>query len=91
MGEVVVQPPNDEEWTDVTLTVQGQGTGAVNRGQPTGEFSLKRDLIKGRTALNIETFQKPSGERWVRMVMRPTDLTVVASSHGEPCRMEKKF
>jgi hypothetical protein len=91
MGELVVQPAAGEEWTDVTLTLRGQGIGATNNGQPTGAFTLERPLVRGRTALKIETFQKPSGERWVRIVMQPTDLEIVAMHSGERCRLTKSF
>jgi hypothetical protein len=39
----------------------------------------------------METFQKPTGERWIRMVMRPTDVDVVATIRGERCRLSKSF
>jgi len=90
MGDLVVQPPNGVEWTDVTLTLQGQGVGATNAGL-TGPFALTRPAVKGRTALKMETFQKPDGERWVRMVMRPTDVTIEATHAGERCRLTKTF
>jgi hypothetical protein len=91
MGDVVIQPMGNEEWTDVVLGLRGQGTGATNAGQPTGTFTLKRDIVKGRTALPMETFQKPTGERWIRIVMRPTDLDVGATVRGERCRLSKSF
>jgi hypothetical protein len=91
MGDLVVQPVGHEEWTDVTLTLRGQGIGAVNAGQPIGPFTLQRPAVKGRTALKLETFQKPSGERWVQMVMRPTDVDIEGTAHGEHCRLTKSF
>jgi len=91
MGDVVIQPTDRDEWTDVEVALRGQGTGATNAGQPTGSFTLKRDIVKGRTALQMETFQKPTGERWIRMVMRPTDLDIVATVRGERCRLTKSF
>jgi hypothetical protein len=91
MGDVVIQPNGHDEWTDVAVDLRGQGTGATNAGQPTGTFTLKRDIVKGRTALQMETFQKPTGERWIRMVMRPTDVDVVATIRGERCRLSKSF
>ena len=91
MGDVVVQPSGHDEWTDVELALRGQGTGDINAGQPTGQFALNRPVVRGRTALQMETFKKPSGERWVRMVMRPTELDVVATVHGERCRLSKTF
>ena len=91
MGDVVIQPNSHDEWTDVAVDLRGQGTGATNAGQPTGTFTLKRDIVKGRTALQMETFQKPTGERWVRMVMRPTDVDIVATVRSERCRLSKSF
>ena len=91
MGDVVIQPNGHDEWTDVAVDLRGQGTGATNAGQPTGSFTLKRDVVKGRTALQMETFQKPTGERWVRMVMRPTDVDIVATVRSERCRLSKSF
>jgi hypothetical protein len=91
MGDVVVQPTGRDEWTDVELTLRGLGISPTNAGQPTGGFTLKREVVKGRTPLQMETFQKPTGERWVRMVMRPTDLDVVATVRGERCRLATTF
>jgi len=91
MGDVVIQPTGHDEWTDVELGLSGQGTSPTNAGQPTGSFTLKRDVVKGRTALQMETFQKPTGERWVRMVMRPTEVDIVATVRGERCRLTKTF
>ena len=91
MGDLVVQPAGNDEWTDVTITLRGQGSGAANAGEPMGPFTLKRDVVKGRTALKLELFQKPDGERWVRIVMRPTDVQVVATLRGEQCRLTKSF
>ncbi len=47
MGDVVIQPNGHDEWTDVAVDLRGQGTGATNAGQPTGTFTLKRDIVKG--------------------------------------------
>jgi hypothetical protein len=91
VGNVVVQPMGNDEWTDVALDLHGQGTGATNAGQPTGIFTLKREIVRGRTALPMETFQKPTGERWVRLVMRPIELDVVATVRGERCRLTRLF
>jgi hypothetical protein len=91
LGDVVVQPSGRDEWTDVELTLRGQATSAINAGQPTGNFTLKRDVVKGRTAVPIETFQKSTGERWIRMVMRPTGLDIVATVRGERCRLTTSF
>jgi len=91
MGDVVVQPTGRDEWTDVELALRGQGTSPTNAGQPTGSFMLKREVVQGRTALPMETFQKSTGERWVRMVMRPTDVDIVATVRGERCRLTKSF
>ncbi len=91
MGDVVVQPTGHDEWTDVVLDLSGQGTSAINAGQSIGPFTLKREVVRGRTALQMETFQKPTGERWIRMVMRPTELDVVATVHGERCRLNRSF
>src|SRR6185295_4022647 len=91
MGDVVIQPTAHDEWTDVELGLRGQGTSQTNAGQPTGRLTMKRDVVKGRTALQMETFQKPTGERWVRMVMRPTDVDIVATVRGERCRLNKSF
>ena len=86
-----VQPTGRDEWTDVELTLRGQGTSPTNAGQPTGNFALKREAVQGRTALPMETFQKSTGERWVRMVMRPTDIDIVATVRGERCHLTKTF
>jgi hypothetical protein len=91
MGDVVIQPTDHDEWADVEVALRGQGTGATNAGQPTGTFTLKRDIVKGRTALQMETFQKPTGERWIRMVMRPTEVDIVATVRSERCRLSKSF
>ena len=91
MGDVVIQPTGHDEWTDVELALRGQGTSPTNAGQPTGSFNLKREVVKGRTPLQMETFRKSTGERWVRMVMRPTDLDVVATVRGERCRLATSF
>ena len=91
MGDVVMQPTGNDEWTDVDVALRGQGIGATNAGQPTGTFTLKRDVVKGRTAVQMETFQKPTGERWIRMVMRPTDVDIVATVRSERCRLSKSF
>jgi hypothetical protein len=61
MGDVVVQPTGRDEWTDVELTLRGLGISPTNAGQPTGSFTLKREVVKGRTPLQMETFQKPTG------------------------------
>jgi hypothetical protein len=90
-GDVVIQPTVHDEWTDVEVALRGQGTSPTNAGQPTGSFTLKREVVMGRTALQMETFQKPTGERWIRMVMRPTDLDIVATVRGERCRLTKSF
>src|SRR5262245_61403538 len=91
MGDLVVQPTGNDEWTDVTITLRGQGSGAANAGEPMGPFAVKREVVKGRTAIKLELFQKPDGERWVRMVMRPTDVQVVGMLRGEECRLAKSF
>ena len=91
MGDVVIQPTGHDEWTDVDLALRGQGTSPTNSGQPTGSFALKREVVKGRTPLKMETFKKSTGEPWVRMVMRPTDLDIVATIRGERCRLSKSF
>lgn len=91
MGDLVVQPTAHDEWTDVTITLRGQGSGAANAGEPLGPFTLKREVVQGRTALKLELFQKPDGERWVRIVMRPTDVQIVATLRGEQCRLTKSL
>ena len=91
VGDLVVQPAARDEWTDVTITLRGQGSGTANAGAPIGPFALKREAVQGRTALKLEMFQKPNGERWVRMVMRPTDVQVDATVRGEQCRLTKSF
>ena len=91
MGDVVIQPNGHDEWADVAVDLRGQGTGATNAGQPTGTFTLKRDIVKGRTPLQMDMFHKSTGERWIRMVMRPTDVDIVATVRGERCRLSKSF
>jgi hypothetical protein len=91
VGDLVVQPAGNDEWTDVTLTLRGQGTGAANGGQPMGPFALTVPVVKGRTALKLDTFKKPDGEPFVHMVMRPTDVQVAGTLRGEQCRMTKSF
>jgi len=91
VGDLVVQPTARDEWRDVTITLRGQGTAAANAGEPMGPFALKREVVQGRTAFKLELFQKPDGERWVRIVMRPTDVRIVATLRGEQCRLTKSF
>src|SRR5262245_12713244 len=91
VGDLVVQPTANDEWTDVTITLRGQGTGAANSGQPMGPFALSLPVVKGRTALKLDTFKKPDGEPFVRMVMRPADVQVDGTLHGEHCRLTKSF
>ena len=91
VGDLVVQPAGNDEWTDATITLRGQGSGATNSGQPVGPFAVKREVVKGRTALKLDLFQKPDGERWVQMVMKPTDVQVVATLRGEQCSLAKSF
>ena len=91
VGDLVVQPTGNDEWTDATITLRGQGSGAANGGQPMGPFTLSLPVVKGRAALKLDTFKKPDGERFVRMVMRPTDVDIVGTLRGEQCRLTKSF
>ena len=81
---IAVRNRGSSAWRDVELTIRGLGTRGPTQGQPTGPHSYRvLGIDSGELfAKNIDEFKKPDGTPWVPMMMRPTEVTVRASTNG---------
>lgn len=89
-----MQNLDDEDWTDVSVTISGVVTAGPNANKPSGEYTQPLPAYnavvgtKKSREIALEDFQSGDGPRWVPMSMRVTHARITARIGAETCTYE---
>jgi hypothetical protein len=87
---LAIRNTDGADWEDLDVTISGFET-ANGRRQPTGAYQLRTGAGAERYAvwsLELNDFEKPSGEKWLPLTMTVDDIKVRATLRSESCSVD---